>query len=198
MQVRGFVQLEVFEVNRIAAVIFFSGRGSIRIHECRSGAEVGGADVQRLVNVADVMDEEPKRGLGWNAGGVVGGVAVAFEDGDAIPDHVDDVDVRSADGVVPVMRLLNRDVGVVIGILVMGPGGGRQVRIRVHEGDHVGVVRVEVVFAVVRPGRGLFQGLIGKEGSDVREGVRRIGDQEVGDGADGFMSFVAVAEGGKR
>ena len=57
------------------------------------------------------------------------------------------------------------------------------------------VVRIEIVFAIVGPRRSVFERFIPDKRPDVRHGVGRVGNEFVGNGADGLVPFVAVAKG---
>ena len=171
VQLGVLVQHAVVEEDKVSALVGVRAGGRIWIHELRAGSEVGGADVQRLVNIADVMDEQAQRRPRGDAGGIVRGGAVALENGDAIPDHVDDVDVQSAGRSGAVMRLLKRDVGEVIGVLIVRPGRGRQMRVSGDERLHLGGRIVGRMLGGVRPRGGMLQGFVADQGMHVRDGV---------------------------
>ena len=122
------------------------------------------------MNVANIMSEQLQGGLGRDSCRIVGGGAVAFEDRNAVADHVDDIDLRRAHGPRAVMRLLNRDIGIVIGVMIVRPGVPRDVWVGIGEGNHLGVVGIEMIFDRIGPGRGIFE-LANAECMDAREGV---------------------------
>ena len=141
------------------------------------------------------MDEQTKRCFLRDTSGVVGRVAVAFDDGDAIAQHVDDIDRRCADRASTVVGFLNRNVGIVIGVVVVRPVASLHVRVSRYKSRHIMVVRIEMVFAIVGPRRSVFERFIPDKRPDVRDGVGRVGNEFVGNSADGLVPFVAVAEG---
>ena len=70
-------------------------------------------DVQRLVDVLDVMGQQAKGHARADVGEKRLGLRFALQNQDAGRNGVDDIDVGRADGIVAVFGFLERDVGVM-------------------------------------------------------------------------------------
>ena len=67
---------------------------------------------------------------------------MAFDDGNAIAQHVDDIDRLCADRADTVVGFLNRNVGKVISVVVVRPVASLHVRVSKYKSHHVMVVRI--------------------------------------------------------
>lgn len=139
------------------------------------------------MDVSDVMDQEAQ-GCFWAD---IREEALfrrpALQDEDAGRDGVDHINVRRANGIVPIARLLERNV-------------------RIMEDEMVGIVLFELehlrglippAFDLIGPDRGGGKGLIAQQGVDVRGGGR-AGNQFIRHGANDSMALVAPAKSGGR
>jgi len=69
------------------------------------------------------------------------------------------------------------------------------VRVSGYKSHHIVVVRIEMVFAIVGPRRSMFERFIPDKRSDVCHSVGRVGNELVGNGADGLVPFGTVTKG---
>ena len=75
----------------------------------------------------------------------------------------------------------------MICVVVVRAGIVLHVRVRGYKSHHVGVVRIEMVFAIVGPRRSVFERFIPDKRPDVRHGVGRVSNEFVRNGPDGLV-----------
>jgi DNA-binding MltR family transcriptional regulator len=101
----------------VSALVFERGGDFIRVYWMAILIEKLGADVERLMNIADKMRQQ-NQGNRFRDLTIVIFRHLAFENADAVGNHVDDVPFRAADFSVSVLlRIRHRHIRVVIPVM---------------------------------------------------------------------------------
>src|SRR5215471_7797432 len=93
-----------------------------------------------------------------------------------------------------IVGFLNWNVSKVISVVVVRTVASLHMRIGGYKSHHIMVVRIEIVFAIVGPRRSMLECFIADKRPDVCHSVGRVGDEFVGNRADGLVPFIAVAK----